>query len=202
MNRKVAKANLLDIKKILDEMKISFWLNTGTLLGAMREKNFIAWDHDVDLRVKVVDWKNSAQALFKKRGFRCGLVRPPYSEKLPLVKYLRLGRHSHLRFNLAFTYYYRPDDVYITWAKSPDNIGNLTPAHFYRNDQFIKFLGTSFRVPHDPVAFLVRVYGKKWKVPIKERIGCWAPKHHIKIDKYLKWFAEHPEEMRFSEGRP
>ena len=198
MNRRVARENLLDIKKILDKVKIPFWLNTGTLLGAMREKNFIAWDHDVDLRIRVTDWKNLVQDSFKKAGFACGLVPPPYAGKLPLFKYLRLGRHTHLPINLAFAYHYRPDDVYVTWAQRPDNIGNLTPAHFYRHDQFINFLGTSFRVPHDPVAFLVRIYGKRWKVPIKKRIGCWAPKHHIKIDKYLKWFAEHPEEMRFS----
>jgi len=195
LNRKIAKQNLLEVKRILDKYKIRFWLNTGTLLGAMREKDFILWDHDIDLRIKVTEWKDIAQKAFQKAGFKCRLVHPPYALEMPIIKYLQLTRIDSCPINLAFAHYYRPDDVYITWAKKPDNIGNLTPAHFYRHDEFIKFLGTKFLVPYKSVSFLVRVYGQRWKTPIKEREGCWAPKHHIKLDKYLKWFKGHPEEL-------
>lgn len=45
-----ATQNLLDIKKILDELKIVFWLDAGTLLGAYRDKDFCEGDEDdVDL---------------------------------------------------------------------------------------------------------------------------------------------------------
>lgn len=42
---------LKQIKKILDKHDIEYWLDEGTLLGAVREKKFIEWDHDIDLSI-------------------------------------------------------------------------------------------------------------------------------------------------------
>ncbi|GAI17296.1 unnamed protein product, partial [marine sediment metagenome] len=44
MDIEAAKQDLLEIKEILDRLKIKFWLSDGTLLGAVREKNFISYD--------------------------------------------------------------------------------------------------------------------------------------------------------------
>lgn len=37
------------IKKILDDNEVEFWLESGALLGAIRERAFIKWDYDIDL---------------------------------------------------------------------------------------------------------------------------------------------------------
>jgi lipopolysaccharide cholinephosphotransferase len=42
---------LAKIKSILDENKVSFFLDHGTLLGAVRDNRFIPWDNDIDLGV-------------------------------------------------------------------------------------------------------------------------------------------------------
>jgi len=36
------------VKKILDAQNIEFWLDCGTLLGAVRDGKFISWEHDID----------------------------------------------------------------------------------------------------------------------------------------------------------
>lgn len=40
---------LRDIKQILDEADVKYWLDFGTLLGAVRDGKFIPWDNDIDL---------------------------------------------------------------------------------------------------------------------------------------------------------
>lgn len=40
---------LEDVKAVLDQKSISFWLEDGTLLGAVRDGRMIPWDHDMDL---------------------------------------------------------------------------------------------------------------------------------------------------------
>lgn len=37
------------VKEVLDKHKIKYWLDCGALLGAMRNKKLIHWDHDIDL---------------------------------------------------------------------------------------------------------------------------------------------------------
>ena len=43
--------SLLQIKKILDKYDIEYWLDEGSLLGAVRDKRLIEWDKDIDLSV-------------------------------------------------------------------------------------------------------------------------------------------------------
>ena len=48
-------ALMREVREILNGLNIEFWLDTGTLLGAVRDGEVIPWEYDVDLGA----WKNS-----------------------------------------------------------------------------------------------------------------------------------------------
>lgn len=48
IDRSIAQQNLLEFKKVLDEQGVRFLLMHGTLLGAIREHDFIKHDIDID----------------------------------------------------------------------------------------------------------------------------------------------------------
>ena len=55
MDKEVSKNNLLLFKKVADTYGLKFWLIGGTLLGAIREKDFISYDNDTDIKIYFKD---------------------------------------------------------------------------------------------------------------------------------------------------
>ena len=45
------KDSLFDVKYIFEKHKINYWLDEGTLVGALRSGTFIPWDNDIDLAI-------------------------------------------------------------------------------------------------------------------------------------------------------
>ncbi len=49
---------LLDaVKDICDRNKLVFWIDFGSLLGAVRQKGIIEWDDDIDVSMPIKDYK-------------------------------------------------------------------------------------------------------------------------------------------------
>jgi len=198
MNRRTAQSGLLRVKKILDKSKVRFWLNWGTLLGAIREGDFISYDTDIDLRMLSIDLNSSIATQIRNDGFECQIVSLPYASNMDIIERFRTVCNDGLHINLVVTYYYKPDNVYVAWPiTEPTDIFVLTPAKFYQKECFAKFLGHQFRVPYEPIKFLEYTYGSQWKIPTKDKSKCYNPhRKSISMDKYLKWFLKHPKELR------
>jgi hypothetical protein len=80
MNRELAISNLKAVKEVFDEFGIEFWLDAGTLLGAVRDGKIIEWDTDIDLCMWNYDRKKLFLALheLKRRKFKLTLAHPLY----------------------------------------------------------------------------------------------------------------------------
>lgn len=65
---------LHQIKEVLDKYNIEFWLDCGTLLGAVRDGKFIPWEHDLDFGVfykkNIKNFRFSIAKAFSDKGFK------------------------------------------------------------------------------------------------------------------------------------
>jgi lipopolysaccharide cholinephosphotransferase len=62
LDEKECIKSLCEIKNILDDAGIKYWLDEGTLLGAVRDGKFISWDTDIDIGT----FYNEARKIIKK----------------------------------------------------------------------------------------------------------------------------------------
>ena len=64
-NLRVCQLRQLEILKVIDGIcrkhGISYWLDGGTLLGAVRHGGFIPWDDDIDIAMDYQDMKRFAR---------------------------------------------------------------------------------------------------------------------------------------------
>ena len=185
INQKRAFKVLCLTKSALDSLSINYWLTDGTLLGFIREGNFIPHDNDMDLGVHIN--QHSTQIIkafadldlkhFKTYGtIERGLV---YSFK-----------HGEEKLDIFFFY----DDGEFMWHAAwpyKNKIANLKIIKWLglSKPRMIKFLypkfstkimvfqGVEFNVPSDPIQYLVLKYGETWKIPIKKWDWAKSPKN-------------------------
>ena len=184
MNIELAKQTFLEIKEVLDSLKIKFYLNHGILLGAIREKGFIPWDKDIDLRMPAEDQGPHVCEEFEKKGFLC---RPTILYQGLISTYVL--RKNRIKTDLALNHYYKPEDLIISLSGRPTIQNAVHPARFYREACFVKLIGVSALVPNPPEEFLEFIYNKDWKTPVRDK--SYVNDHkRISLDKYIKYFVE------------
>lgn len=190
MNIEDAEKVFLEVHEILNRFQIKLFLSDGTMLGAIRDKGIIPWDFDIDSRVAAVNWDFSIFKEFERNGFRCEkVIIPKLYQDLPSGSNLY---KQGIDFGIGLNYYYPPEDAVVFLAGKPSNPGTVQPARFYKGDHFTDFLNIKVRIPYPPMEYIERIYGVNWKAPSKSKHSR-TPRERISIEKYVKYFHEHPE---------
>ena len=78
----------LDILKVFNDIcrknKIEYWLDGGSLLGAIRHKGFIPWDDDIDVCIKASDMKKLKNILEKELPYYLYVTDDEFFDGKPL----------------------------------------------------------------------------------------------------------------------
>lgn len=145
------ESGLLELVKVLEELKIPYFLADGTLLGAARNGDFIPWDPDVGIWMKEEVFFPKKQSLMRglaSEGFTIDEVggRNPklnaykYSEKFELESWRLTGNYR---------------------ARG----GYKMPAHLLDNPGQIRLRGRNYPCPSPIDEFLTHRFGDDWRIP-------------------------------------
>ena len=168
MNARFAHYNLVSARDVLERLGIRPFLVDGTLLGAIREGDFIGHDTDVDLGIWRSEWRAWIIPHLTQHGFNLHKV---YGDLDRGLQYSFKRR----KIKLDLFFYYDDGDVvyHAAWKN-----GQPIRYPYARFDlKRLAFRGAVFWAPADPVRFLETKYGPEWRTPVKEWDWAWGPKN-------------------------
>ena len=156
--------SLLRMKDVLDEMKISFFLIHGTLLGLYRDGHLCAHETpsgmgDIDV-ASFDEMPNSRFGEFTRVVEKHGLKMFQIDSKEGYGKrtvgaYIR-GTPWYL--GIEFWKRIPEKNIVVTY----DGLATC-PSKFFETFKEINYLGRKFKIPGDTEGFLEYNYGKNWK---------------------------------------
>ena len=150
-----AKEILFVTKKICAEFGLKVYLAFGTLLGAVRDKDFIKGDLDVDVYVKDEELLFSHLDYLEKKG-------------LSLIRVVKHNTYSFRYKNNPKCYIdlYIARDAFNIWSLYCSEICGLATPKKFLDDGKIEFLGEVFDCPKNPEEILEFWYTSSWNVPL------------------------------------
>lgn len=162
---------LIEIKKILNDLDIPYLLSSGTLLGAVREKDFIRWDWDVQMY------------LFMESAYsqRCNILNALRQRQFEITNFI--NSDDSLKFDLLK----RGAKYELTaWSRTGEwrhrkKRKLKVPAYLFDKTSEIEFRGEIYTTFQSPEKYLEFCYGD-WRVPIRTAIKSeYATKQHLAL---------------------
>jgi len=164
---------------VMTEAGIDFWIEGGTLLGALRDNKLIPWDHDLDFGMKYESEIQMKRLIRKlRRHFNVSVRSFPKTSKiwhLGNYRVLKIFPRKHLFFKedlcLDLFVYYKgtlpgKDEVvykYVVWDRNAYH-----RKEFFETTDTLNFYGGEVPIPANAEQFIEVKYGKDWRTPIKE----------------------------------
>ena len=141
------------------------WLDYGTLLGAVREGNFIDHDDDADFSILIKDKDLAREALQKVADENGYDLRSAFLDD---GMQLYLSKNNALHIDVFF--WHEEGDYYDrnSYVKgTDDNKGKKIPKSWVHPLSYTHMDGAVAPIPNNPEEFLAYRYGDTWREPLR-----------------------------------
>lgn len=150
--------------ELFEKHNIDYWLDYGTLLGAVREGGFFSHDEDADISTFVENRE-------KVEGLKDEFLKKEYVVRLNHFKnksgiQIRYSKENNLHIDIFFWYNFDGLLRRTSYVSGDENKGMDFPAEWVETTKDIKFENKLFRAPKNPERFCEFRYGTTWKTPM------------------------------------
>ena len=177
MNNELATKDLKDIKTLLDSKGVKFFLAYGACLGAIREKDFISYDDDIDLVIidkltykqrKEIAWSLADIGFMPNTGIawnvygRMEINESGYNgtEETGIIACKR-------NVDVSIMFFFDNGEEWLCIPKRGGIPVLAIPYRFLEKGEWIKFKGEKFLAPGPVKKYLEFTYGD-WRTPCKD----------------------------------
>ncbi|MDE1493761.1 LicD family protein [Xenorhabdus bovienii] len=167
------KDDLLDSLELLSKkININYWLEYGTMLGAVRENKIIAHDYDLDIGILESDWSFAIRNELKKLNIK--LIREIKIDNKTIEEtYLFKGIlfdifYCELDNNILKTPVFRPFSG-SNWLESINMYGGIELYYFDNNFtgfSQVQLENKNMKIPKNYHSHLCSYYGDNYMTPI------------------------------------
>jgi lipopolysaccharide cholinephosphotransferase len=168
--RELGHQLLINLSQLFMQHNIKACIDSGTLLGLMREGDLLAWDDDIDFAIDDADFDRTLTLLesYNKQA--------PLSDKVDWQATLISQSGCDVCLNIEFTcksgYFLVPFETSLQRRKTINGRSELlssagiffAPAHHFNTLETLNFKQHLIPVPAEPKAFLTFMYGD-WQTP-------------------------------------
>ncbi len=180
-NLKKARRLLNDITDYMEANNIHYHLEGGTLLGFVRNGEFLEWDHDIDLSIPEsdsLDFYSNRRSLWLK-GYRVTSRRsiinhgPIRKDEYRIFKVKRIFGSFVSMFSRKTRENQLVADIFVKYDNGQDTYWIAkqkvmkAPSLHYLGYEEIDYMGRCYRVPLKYPDYLTHKYGD-WSVTVKE----------------------------------
>jgi len=173
---------LQDIDSLFNTYDITYWIDGGTLLGAIRHENVIPWDDDADLSILSKDEFQflSLEPRLNEMGYGLGTFWGGYKiyplNGMDIKDYNRnwkWNKDPEFIVNEKVDYKYPFIDIFIVAKKGnkyeylDPRVQKMWPNYYHEEKDLLplkryKFANFELTGPANPKPYLDRSYGKDW----------------------------------------
>lgn len=164
----LAKNTLKKLAGILNESKIEYFVEFGTLLGLARDGDIIRWDDDIDLSILAHEYERTIEVLKVKLNNLSNTtgVKWEYQVRFNAKKKPRSiilmfdalnEEFKNFTVSIALIYFEKGNAI--------QSMNSLPESH-YQNFETISYQDFNLRVPFNYIGYLELTYGD-WKTPNK-----------------------------------